>query len=165
MDVRPPKEIRDLKPGALRRIEEYYDNFYRNEYTKALERDDRIILDLYMKMTCVTLYDKCGMTEEEIYLFLGHHRALFQDQIKRVHSGEQVDYLNRRMEEIFKRNGFPQGFFDKMLGSVESPEDERNGASVLNDSPVDCQTESVTEPQREEVEKTSSDTEEATDNE
>ena len=81
---RPPKEIKDLKPGEARRIEEYYDNFYREkydnyyreQYTKALERDDRIILDLYTKMTCVTLYDDCGMTEEEIYLFLGHHRAL-----------------------------------------------------------------------------------------
>ena len=154
MDVRrPPKEIKDLKPGEARRIEEYYDNFYRNEYTKALERDGRIMLDLYMKMTCVTMYDKMGYTEDEIYLFLGHHRELFHDQVKRVRSGEQVDYLNRRMEEIFKTRGFPQGFFDKMLGSVESPADEQNGANVLNDSPVDCQTESVTEPQREEREK------------
>ena len=150
---RPPKEIKDLKPGEARRIEEYYDNFYRNEYTKALERDGRIMLDLYMKMTCVTMYDKCGMTEEEIYLFLGHHRELFRDQINKVRSGEQVDYLNRRMEEIFKTKGFPQGFFDKMLGSVETAAQERNGANVLNDSPVDCQTESVTEPQREEREK------------
>ena len=149
---RPPKEIKDLKPGEARRIEEYYDNFYRNEYTKALERDGRIMLDLYMKMTCVTMYDKMGYTEDEIYMFLGHHRELFHDQVKRVRSGEQVDYLNRRMEEIFKTRGFPQGFFDKMLGSVETAEQERNGANVLNDSPVDCQTESVTEPQRDEVE-------------
>ena len=148
---RPPKEIKDLKPGEARRIEEYYDNFYRNEYTKALERDGRIMLDLYMKMTCVTMYDKLQMTEDEIYLFLGHHRELFHDQVKRVRSGEQVDYLNRRMEEIFKTKGFPQGFFDKMLGKTDFKSDEKS-ANVLNDSPVDCQTESVTEPQRDEVE-------------
>lgn len=151
MKARMPKEIRDLKPGEARRIEEYYDNFYRNEYTKALERDDRIILDLYMKMTCVTLYDKCGMTEEEIYLFLGHHRALFQDQVKRVRSGEQVDYLNRRMEEIFKRNGFPQGFFDKLLGKVEPDTNVSSETEVaerredIENSPADCSTPSVTD--------------------
>lgn len=125
---RPPKEIKDLKPGEARRIEEYYDNFYREkydnyyreQYTKALERDGRIMLDLYMKMTCVTMYDKLQMTEDEIYLFLGHHRELFHDQVKRVRSGEQVDYLNRRMEEIFKTKGFPQGFFDKLLGKIEA---------------------------------------------
>jgi hypothetical protein len=127
MKAIPKKELNQLKPSAIKRIEEYYDNFYRNEYTKALERDGRIMLDLYMKMTCVTMYDKLQMTEDEIYLFLGHHRELFHDQVKRVRSGEQVDYLNRRMEEIFKTKGFPQGFFDKMLGKVDVQEnaDER----------------------------------------
>ena len=120
MKVRPRKELRDLKPGEVRRIDKYYDDFYRSEYTKALERDGRIMLDLYMKMSCVTLYDKMGMTEDEIYLFLGHHRELFFDQVKKVRSGEQVDYLNRRMEEILKPKGFPQDFFDKLLGKVEN---------------------------------------------
>ena len=120
MKVRPRKDLQELKPGSVRRIEKYYDDLYRGEYTKALERDGRIMLDLYMKMVCVTLYDKCEMDEDEIYLFLGHHRELFFDQVKKVRSGEQVDYLNKRMEEIFKTKGFPQGFFDKMLGTVES---------------------------------------------
>lgn len=148
---RPPKEIKDLKPGEARRIEEYYDNFYRNEYTKALERDGRIMLDLYMKMTCVTMYDKLQMTEDEIYLFLGHHRELFHDQVKRVRSGEQVDYLNRRMEEIFKTKGFPQGFFDKMLGKVESDTNVGSKTEVaerredIENSPADCSTPSVTD--------------------
>ena len=125
MKVRPRKDLQELKPGSVRRIERYYDDLYRGEYTKALERDGRIMLDLYMKMVCVTLYDKCGMDEDEIYLFLGHHRELFRDQINKVRSGEQVDYLNNRMEEIFKTKGFPQGFFDKMLGEIDK-KDETN---------------------------------------
>ena len=151
MNIRPPKEIKDLKPGEARRIEEYYDNFYRNEYTKALERDGRIMLDLYMKMTCVTMYDKMGYTEDEIYLFLGHHRELFHDQVKRVRSGEQVDYLNRRMEEIFKTKGFPQGFFDKLLGKVEPDTNVSSKTEVaerredIENSPADCLTPSVTD--------------------
>jgi len=28
------------------------------------------------------------------------------------------------MAKIFKKNGFPQGFFDKMLGPVEAQEEE-----------------------------------------
>lgn len=118
-----PKELQYLKPSEIKRIEDYYDRLYLSRYTDALERDGRIMLDLYMKMVCVTLYDKSGMSEEEIYLFLGHHRELFQDQVKKVRSGEQVDYLDKRMQEIFKTNGFPQGFFDKLLGKVEKEED------------------------------------------
>lgn len=151
MKVRPRKELRDLKPGEVRRIDKYYDDFYRSEYTKALERDGRIMLDLYMKMTCVTMYDKLQMTEDEIYLFLGHHRELFHDQVKRVRSGEQVDYLNRRMEEIFKTKGFPQGFFDKLLGKVEPDTNVGGKTEVaerredIENSPVDCSTPSVTD--------------------
>jgi hypothetical protein len=30
----------------------------------------------------------------------------------------QVDYLNGEMGKIFRKNGFPQGFFDKILGGI-----------------------------------------------
>ena len=119
MDARRPKEINDLKPGERRRIERYYDDLYRNEYNKVLERDMRIVLDLYTKMNVVILHDKLGLDEEELMLYLGHHRETFMDQTKLVHTGEQIEYLNNRMKEIFKTNGFPQSFFDKMLGKAE----------------------------------------------
>lgn len=124
MNVRIPKEIKDLSPGELHRIEGYFDKLYYEKYSKALERDGRIALDLYMKMVCITLYDKCGMDEEQITLFLGHHRELFYDQVQRVRTGEQIDYLNTRMNEIFKTNGFPKDFFDKILGKVENTEEK-----------------------------------------
>jgi len=145
MKVRVPKEFTALPPGQQRRIDEYW----RNVAQETLERDGRVMLDLYIKMMCVTLHDAFGWGEKRLTLLLGHHRELFFSQQKMVRAGEQLEYLNKRMAEIFKKSGFPQSFFDKMLGSVESPKDERNGARVLNDSPVECQTPSVPEPQRE----------------
>ena len=35
--------------------------------------------------------------------------------------GTQLDYFNKRMAEIFPTSGFPQQFFDDMLGAVEEP--------------------------------------------
>ena len=127
MKARVPKEFNALTPGQQRRIDE----FWRERALETVERDGRIMLDLYMKMVCVTLHDMFGWGEKRLTLFLGHHRALFFDQQKKVKSGDQIEYLNARMAEIFKKNGFPQGFFDKMRGCVESPKDNRNGAEEL----------------------------------
>lgn len=115
MNVRKPKEWSELSKGAQARIEEYWIN----NYTELLEKNMRIMLDLYMKMTCVTLHDKLGLGEEELMLFLGHHKDLFREQLKLVRSDEQIEYLERRMAEIFSTCGFPQHFFDKMLGEVK----------------------------------------------
>lgn len=115
MQARVLKEWEQLTPASKKKIEEYW----LGKYSALLERNMRIMLDLYMKMVCVTLHDKLDMEEDELMLFLGHHKELFREQVKMVHSDEQIDYLDRRMAEIFPKNGFPKDFFDKMLGDVE----------------------------------------------
>ena len=85
---------------------------------KQMEIDARRILDLYIKMVCVVLHDACGFGEKRLIMFLGNHKRLFHRQCKMVANNTQEEYLNRRMAEIFKREGFPKDFFDKMLGEV-----------------------------------------------
>lgn len=114
MDARIPKEWGELSRGAQKRIDDYWVG----RYSELLEKNMRIMLDLYMKMVCVTLHDKLGLEEEELMLFLGNHKELFREQMKMVKSDEQIEYLDRRMAEIFPKNGFPKGFFDRMLGEV-----------------------------------------------
>ena len=115
MKVRVPKEFNQLTVGQQKKIDEYW----RDVALETIERDGRIMLDLYMKMICVTMHDMFGWGEKRLTLLLGHHRQLFFEQRDKVKSGEQIEYLNARMAEIFKKNGFPQGFFDKMLGEVK----------------------------------------------
>ena len=85
---------------------------------KQEEKDMRIMLDLYIKMACVVLHDAFGFGEKRLGMFLGNHKRLFHRQSKMVKDGTQIEYLNRRMAEIFKKNGFPQSFFDNMLGEI-----------------------------------------------
>ena len=77
------------------------------------------MLDLYIKMVCVTLHDAFGFGEKRLTYFLGSHKRLFYRQRRMVADGTQIEYLNRRMAEIFRKDGFPQDFFDSMLGEVE----------------------------------------------
>ncbi len=87
------------------------------------EKDMRIMLDLYIKMVCVTLHDAFGFGEKRLLMFLGNHKRLFHRQSKMVKDGSQAEYLDRRMAEIFKKGGFPQDFFDKIIGPVEKGAD------------------------------------------
>lgn len=83
------------------------------------EKDMRIMLDLYIKMVCVTLHDAFGFGEKRLLMFLGNHKRLFHRQHKMVKDGSQIEYLDRRMAEIFKKGGFPEGFFEKLIGPVK----------------------------------------------
>lgn len=114
MKARIPSEWDRLSPAQKKRIEEHLLNVVK----ERMERDGRIMLDLYIKMVCVTLHDAFGFGEKRLNMFLGNHRRLFYEQAKMVKDKTQVDYLNSEMDKIFRKNGFPQGFFDKILGGI-----------------------------------------------
>lgn len=128
MDVRPPKEYKDLSPAQRKRIEDYCRRVAFQAARETTERDARIMLDIYTKFTCLLLHEVFGFGEKRLTLFLGNHRQLFFEQEKKVKNGTQLEYLDGEMAKIFRKNGFPQNFFDKMLGPVESEESEgKNG--------------------------------------
>lgn len=119
MKARVPKEYDNLNPRQKERLKAYCVEVALNAAREQEERDCRIILDLYMKMVCCTLHDAFGFGEKRLNYFIGNHRRLFARQNKLVEKGSQLEYLNRRMSEIFKKDGFPQDFVDSILGKVE----------------------------------------------
>lgn len=120
MKANVPIEWERMSPAQRKRIEEYALSIAK----KQNEKDGRIMLDLYIKMVCLTLHDAFGFGEKRLTMFLGNHKRLFHRQRRMVQDGTQLDYLNERMAEIFKTSGFPQTFFDEMLGAVEAPTEQ-----------------------------------------
>lgn len=121
---KPPRAWQTLPAYQQKQIEAYALSIAREQN----EKDARIILDLYTKMTVCILHDACGMTEEELLCFLGCHKQFFRRQCNMVADNTQLEYLNGRMAEIFPTSGFPQEFFDDMLGAVEAPGEMKGGA-------------------------------------
>ena len=119
MRVRTPKAYESLSLSQRKRIEDYCRGVALEAARETTERDGRIMLDLYIKMVCLTLHDAFGFGEKRLYMFLGNHQRLFKSQRKMVQSNTQLEYLNKRMSEIFRKRGFPQDFFDNLLGPVE----------------------------------------------
>lgn len=108
MKVRIPKE---LTPGQRRRTEEWAKSVAADE----LEHQGRVMLDIYIKMTCLDLHETFGWDEEQLMLLLGSLRGLFYEQQKLVKEGKQMEYLNKRMSEIFKKGGYPDDYFARMF--------------------------------------------------
>ena len=114
MKANTPRSWQSLPPAQRQKIEEHA----RSVAREIVDRDMRAMLDQYIKMVCMTLHDAFGFGETRLTYFLGSHKRLFYRQRKMVRDGTQLPYLDKRMAEIFKKNGFPQGFFDDMLGPV-----------------------------------------------
>lgn len=119
MKARIPKAYRDLTPKAKEQLKAYIVEVATDAARQQEEHDCRVIFDIYMKMVCCVLHDGFGFGEERLTTFIGNHRRLFARQSRLVDKGEQLEYLNKRMSEIFKKNGFPQEFIDNILGEVE----------------------------------------------
>lgn len=119
MKARVPKAWEQLPSSQRDQIVEHARKVAMDVAREQTEKDGRIMLDLYMKMVCLTLHDAFGFGEKRLNMFLGNHKRLFHRQRRMVQNGTQLEYLDRRMAEIFRKNGFPQSFFDEMLGEVE----------------------------------------------
>ena len=103
MKANTPKAWQALPQAQRKQIEEYCLNVALEAARETTERDARIMLDLYIKMVCVTLHDAFGFGEKRLSMFLGNHRQLFRRQKGMVKNDTQIEYLNDRMTKIFKK--------------------------------------------------------------
>jgi hypothetical protein len=122
MKVRVPKPWEKLSPRDQEKLKAFTREVALEAAEKQVEIDGRIMLDIYMKMACLVLHDAFGFGERRLTRYIGNHKRLFHRQAKLVSRGEQLQYLDRRMAEIFKKSGFPQKFVDDMLGETVTVE-------------------------------------------
>lgn len=127
MKARVPKAYQDLSPRQKEKLKAYIVEVATDAAKKQEEHDCRVLLDIYMKMVCCVLHDAFGFGEKRLTYFIGNHKRLFSRQSRLVDKGQQLYYLDRRMSEIFKKDGYPQDFIDSLIGEVElkdTPETE-----------------------------------------
>lgn len=102
-----PRKFKQLKPSDQKRIMSLAD--------EQVGKNCNIMLDIYLKMSCLVLHDAFGFGEKRLNCYLGNYRRLFKKHAKLVRNGEQIEYLDKRMREIFKKNGYPDEFFRTII--------------------------------------------------
>ena len=98
-----PRSFKTLKPSDQKRIMAIAD--------EQVSKNCTIMLDIYLKMSCLVLHDAFGFGEKRLNCYLGNYRRLFKKHAKLVKSGEQIAYLDKKMREIFRKSGYPDDFF------------------------------------------------------
>lgn len=120
MKVKIPKSYKELSHTDQQELKKFTQDVALEAAEKMLERNARIMLEIYMKMVCAMLHDMPnGYGEKRLRVFLAGHKRVFARHFRLVERGEQLQYLNKRMAEIFKKDGFPQNFIDDLLGEVD----------------------------------------------
>lgn len=68
----------------------------------------------WLKILCIVLFKKMGMTVEEIILVLANFREIYRLNAKIETDEEQQAWLDREMDEIFGKGGYPTEYIDKL---------------------------------------------------
>lgn len=126
MKVRIPKSYEQLSPAGKEKLKKFTRDVALEAAERQIEIDGRIMLDIYIKMARLVLHDAFGFGERRLTRYIGNHKRLFHRQAKLVSRGEQLQYLDQRMAEIFPKGGFPQKFIDDMLGETVKAEAEED---------------------------------------
>ena len=119
---RIPTEYKNLPSKQKEKLRAYCEDVAMEAATAQFNQDVRIILEQYLKMSCIILHDAFGFGEKRCRMYLGNHRRMFAKQYKLVRDGKQEAYLDGRMSEIFKKDGYPQYFINELIGEVEFTE-------------------------------------------
>lgn len=107
-----------------RRQKEAVCDYYNEVHEREMEREARTLLEMYIKISCILQHDVYGKGEKSLTMYLGSHRMFFRRLKKIPTQAEQIAYLDKRIAEIFKKDGFPKEFIDGLLGDSVTVEQE-----------------------------------------
>lgn len=90
------------------------DNLVESEINRILEEEEVILFTQYTKMLCIVLHDYFGFGEDRLYRVIANFRMLHR-KFRKVKTASEVNSaLDKEMERIFKKNGFPQDYVEKL---------------------------------------------------
>lgn len=112
-----PREWDELSQRSRDKIIEWQKAIALQAAEDQLNRDLKGVLMRYVKMWCIIMHDADGYGERKLTRLIWAHKRTFFKQRQLVLNGSQDEYLDGRMKEIFKKEGFPQAFFDELLGA------------------------------------------------
>jgi len=84
---------------------------------EQFEKDVMLIMDQLIKMSCFALHITYGFGEKRLFCYLGAYRRLFRRYIKANKEGILMRELDAQMQQIFRRDGYPDEIFSGMFAN------------------------------------------------
>lgn len=102
-----PRQLASLSKADRRKLAQEMDD--------AFNRDVMIVLDIWLKMSATVLHDAFGFGEDRLTRYLANYRRTFKKHMRLVKAGQQIEHLDMRMKQIFRKKGYPDEFFKEMF--------------------------------------------------
>ena len=110
MKVRLPKSFLDLPQSEKDKINEVLTE----EVERRVNADFIKLQRVWLKFACIVLNKCFGFGERRAMLFLANWREMYRLNTTMKTEAEQTSYLEREMSRIFRKEGYPESFVDKL---------------------------------------------------
>ena len=118
MKARVPREYASLPKKQQDKVCEYMKEVALEEATRCYNRDMSIALEEFLMMACVNLHRNRGCKEEYLRGFLAGFRRVFRENISSIKKGGQNEKLQKEIEQIFPKHGWPHDMFIDITGEL-----------------------------------------------
>ena len=110
MKVRMPKSYLDLPQSEKDKINQVMTD----EVYRRVDLDFIKLQRTWLKFACIVLNKCFGFGKRRAMLFLANWREMYRLNTTMKSEAEQTAYLEREMSRIFRKEGYPEGFVDKL---------------------------------------------------
>ena len=110
MKVRIPKSFLALPQSEKDKINEAMTE----EVQRQVDKDYCKLQRIWLKFACIVLNKSFGFGKRRAMLFLANWREMYRVNTTLKTEAEQTAYLEEEMARIFRKEGYPESFVDKL---------------------------------------------------
>ena len=110
MKVRVPKSYKSLSQHDKDIISQVMDE----EIEDRVNRHFAELQKIWLKFACIVLHRFFGFGKKRCLLFLANWREIYRYNSKLKDRDEQTAYLTAEMDSIFRKDGYPTEYVDKL---------------------------------------------------
>lgn len=110
MKVRMPKSFLSLPQSEKEKINEVLTEEIENNVNQQMAK----LQKLWLKFACIVLNRNFGFGKKRCLLFLANWREIYRINNTLKNEADQTEYLKTEIDRIFGKDGYPNGFIDKL---------------------------------------------------
>lgn len=110
MRVRVPKSFNRLPKSEKDKINEVMTQ----EVIKQVCHEQAELQKIWLQMACIVLHKNFGFGKKRCLLFLANWREMYRLNSKIEGEKEQADFLATELDKIFRKDGYPKEYVDKL---------------------------------------------------
>jgi hypothetical protein len=118
--------VKAIIPRGFKQLKQSDQNKLMALAEAQVSKNCTIMLDIYLKMSCMVLNEAFGFGEERLNRYLGNFRRAFTKQAKLVKNGKQNADLDAKIRKIFRKKGYPDDFFKTIVSDWDIDTKENN---------------------------------------